>query len=108
MRRMKSSTRAWCSVTALAACAGSLLTAAILYGRRWKTWRKSTAIPSTGPSGNGLMTEEVYFPAFPDGSPVTIGRFQEWLDMIRADPGVSEEEYQVAEAMINHVRRRLN
>jgi hypothetical protein len=54
------------------------------------------------------MTEEVYFPAFPDGSPVTIGRFQEWLDMIRADPGVSEEEYQVAEAMINHVRRRLN
>jgi hypothetical protein len=54
------------------------------------------------------MSEDVYTPVFPDGTPVTLGRYQEWLDMLKDDPDLDPEAYKVAEALIAAIRRRLN
>jgi len=51
---------------------------------------------------------DMYWPAFPDGSPVPLGQLSDWLDGIRNDPHFSEEAQQVAEAIVTVIRRRLN
>lgn len=124
MPRMKCSTKAWCFLTGAALCAGSLLTARFLYGHLLKTLRRSTGTPSTGQPGFGwmmteqpmehpadeeLVTEEsAYRLTFPDGSPVRVGELQLWLDMLRSDPEVSDQEFVVAAGIVKQLRAHLN
>jgi hypothetical protein len=54
------------------------------------------------------VTEEVYSLTFPDGSPVHIGELQLWLDQLRADPEVSDDEFIVAAGIVKHLRASLN
>lgn len=51
---------------------------------------------------------DTYELTFPDGRPVHIGQLQEWLDEMRADPEVDDEEFAVAVGIVKHIRARLN
>lgn len=97
-------------------CAGSL-TARFLYEKR--TRRKPAEPPGFGwtlteqpmehPADEELVTEEaVYRLTFPDGSPVRVGELQLWLDMLRSDPEVSDQEFVVAAGIVKQLRAHLN
>lgn len=51
---------------------------------------------------------EVYKLSFPDGTPVHEGQLQEWLNLLRSDPDVSDEEYMVAAGIVKQIRAHLN
>jgi hypothetical protein len=113
MRRMSRSTKAWCFLTGACACAGSLLIARILYGRLTRTWSGYTVTQNTEPSLNGSMTESdpeeiVYKLTFPDGSPVQEGELQKWLDCMRTDPDVTDDELVTAIGIVKQLRAQLN
>ncbi len=56
------------------------------------------------------MTDEevTYRLTFPDGSPVRVGELQAWLDMLRRDEDVSDQEFVVAVGIVKQLRASLN
>ena len=61
------------------------------------------------PADEELVTEEsAYRLTFPDGSPVRVGELQLWLDMLRSDPEVSDQEFVVAAGIVKQLRAHLN
>ena len=55
-----------------------------------------------------MEEETTYSLSFPDGRPVHIGELQEWLNEVRADPDVSDEEFVLAASIIRQIRAKLN
>jgi hypothetical protein len=45
---------------------------------------------------------------FPSGEPVKVGELQKWLDLLRADPEVTDEEFVVAAGIVKSLRAHLN
>ena len=53
------------------------------------------------------MTDS-YQLTFPDGTPVRVGELQKWLDLLRADPEVTDEEFVIAAGIVRQIRAHLN
>lgn len=57
----------------------------------------------------GFENDEVtYLLTFKDGTKVSVGQLEAWLQMIRDDPETSGSEIKLAETIVRGIRARMN
>ena len=88
-------------------CALIMFIIRVLAERGKRMAREARPDPSSGDL-TVEVEEETYKLTFPDGSPVHEGELQEWLDQLRSDPSISDQEFTIAAGIVQQIRAHLN